>query len=219
MNIKVLIPVRSGSVRVKNKNIKPFAGSNLLAIKIEQMKRIKGINGVIVNSNSDEMLEIAKSHGAQTVKRDEYFASSTVSMNEVYENMAQNCDCDVIVFADATNPLIKDETIENCLKTYFKNIDKYDSLTTVNEVKQFMWHNGKPINYDVDNKPKSQDLPDIVALNHAISIIPKELMIKKRDIIGFAPNLYKIDSVEATDIDNEIDFEFAEFMYKKYRTE
>ena len=36
--IKVLIPVRAGSVRVKNKNIKPFADSNLLTIKVEQMK-------------------------------------------------------------------------------------------------------------------------------------------------------------------------------------
>ncbi len=42
-------------------------------------------------------------------------------------------------------------------------------------------------------------------------------MIEKMDIIGYKPNLFKIDSVEATDIDNEIDFEFAEFMYKKYR--
>ena len=215
--IKVLIPVRAGSVRVKNKNIKPFADSNLLTIKVEQMKRIKGIDGVIVNSNSDEMLEIAAGLGAEAVKRDEYFASSTVCMNEVYKNMAENSDCDTIIFADATNPLIKDETIEHCIKAYFENLDEYDSLTTVNEIKQFMWQDGKPINYDAANKPKSQYLPDIVALNHAISIIPRKLMIEKMDIIGYKPNLFKIDSVEATDIDNEIDFEFAEFMYKKYR--
>ena len=215
--IKVLIPVRAGSVRVKNKNIKPFADSNLLTIKVEQMKRIKGIDGVIVNSNSDEMLEIAAGLGAEAVKRDEYFASSTVCMNEVYKNMAENSDCDTIIFADATNPLIKDETIEHCIKAYFENLDEYDSLTTVNEIKQFMWQDGKPINYDAANKPKSQDLPDIVALNHAISIIPRKLMIEKMDIIGYKPNLFKIDSVEATDIDNEIDFEFEEFMYKKYR--
>ena len=215
--IKVLIPVRAGSVRVKNKNIKPFADSNLLTIKVEQMKRIKGIDGVIVNSNSDEMLEIAAGLGAEAVKRDEYFASSTVCMNEVYKNMAENSDCDTIIFADATNPLIKDETIEHCIKAYFENLDEYDSLTTVNEIKQFMWQDGKPINYDAANKPKSQDLPDIVALNHAISIIPRKLMIEKMDIIGYKPNLFKIDSVEATDIDNEIDFEFAEIMYKKYR--
>ena len=153
MKTKVLIPVRAGSQRVKNKNIKPFAGSNLLEIKIQQMKNICGIDGVIVNSNSDEMLEIAKNLGAQTIKRDEYFATSSVSMNEVYKNMAQNCDCDIIVFADATNPLIANETIEECLKFYFKNRNEYDSLTTVNDIKQFMWQDGMPINYDKNKKP------------------------------------------------------------------
>lgn len=217
MKIKVLIPVRAGSERVKNKNIKPFAGSNLLAIKIQQMNNINGIDGVIVNSNSEEMLEIAKRNNAQAIKRDEYFATSSVSMNEVYKNMAQNCDCDIIVFADATNPLIKKETIEKCLEFYFENSKRYDSLTTVNEIKQFMWQDGKPINYDKNNKPRSQDLPDIVALNHALSIIPKDLMIEKQDIIGNNPYLYKISPLEATDIDTELDFEFAEYMYKKYR--
>lgn len=215
--MKVLIPVRSGSERVKNKNIKPFAGSNLLSVKIQQMKAINGIDGVIVNSNSDEMLAIAKSLGAEVVKRDEYFATGSVSMNEVYKNMAENCDCDVILFADATNPLITNNTIENCIKTYFSSTDKYDSLTTVSEIKQFMWKNGQPINYDKNNKPRSQDLPDIVALNHALSIIPRTLMIEKQDIIGEKPNLYKISALEATDIDTELDFEFAEYMYKKYR--
>lgn len=217
MKMKVLIPVRAGSERVKNKNIKPFAGSNLLSIKIQQMNNIKEIDGVIVNSNSDEMLSIAKELGAEIVKRDEYYATSSVSMNEVYKNMAENCDCDVILFADATNPLVTSETVLNCIKTYNENLDKYDSLTTVNEIKQFMWQNGKPINYDKNKKPRSQDLPDIVALNHAISIIPKNLMIEKMDIIGERPLLYKIDSLEAMDIDTELDFEFAEYMYKKYR--
>ena len=82
MNIKALIPVRAGSQRVKNKNIKLFAGTSLLEIKIKQMLEIKEIDGVIVNSDSDEMLEIAKSLGAETIKRDDYFASSTVSIND-----------------------------------------------------------------------------------------------------------------------------------------
>jgi CMP-N-acetylneuraminic acid synthetase len=217
MIIKALIPVRSGSIRVKNKNIKPFIGTSLLELKIKQMLRIQRINEVIVNSNCDEMLSIAESLGATPVKRDEYYASNTVSMNEVYENMAQNCLSDVIVFADATNPLIKDSTICEALDMFLNKDPDLDSLTTVSEVKQFLWQNKKPLNYDINNKPRSQDLPDIFALNHAISILGRDLMIKKRDIVGFNPYLFKIDSMEGLDIDTEIDFEIAEFLYKKYR--
>ena len=42
-------------------------------------------------------------------------------------------------------------------------------------------------------------------------------MIKQRAFVGEKPYLLPIDNIEGLDIDNEIDFEFAEFMYKKYR--
>ena len=58
MVIKALVAVRSGSVRVQNKNLRPFAGSSLLELKLRQLKRIKGLDGIIVNSNDDAMLKI-----------------------------------------------------------------------------------------------------------------------------------------------------------------
>ena len=75
---------------MRNKNIRPFAGTSLLEIKIKQMLRIKGLDGVVVNSDSDEMLDIANSLGVETFKRDSYYATSTVSINEVYKNIAEN---------------------------------------------------------------------------------------------------------------------------------
>lgn len=69
MKIKALVAVRSGSQRVQNKNIRPFAGSNLLEIKLLQLKRIKNLDGVIVNSNDDYMLEVARTLGCETVKK------------------------------------------------------------------------------------------------------------------------------------------------------
>ncbi|MBS5861466.1 acylneuraminate cytidylyltransferase family protein [bacterium] len=215
--IKALIPVRAGSQRVKNKNIRPFADSSLLEIKIKQMQRIKELDGVIVNSDSDEMLDIAKSLGAETIKRDSYYASSEVSINEVYVDLANHCDSDVILFADATNPLIKDDTVRLALKKYYDNINEYNSCNTVNVIKMFLWQNGKPINYSEDKKPRSQDLPDIYAINSAINIISREDMIKYRAFVANKPFLLPVCDIEGLDIDNEIDFEFAEFMYKKYR--
>lgn len=215
MKIKALVAVRSGSQRVENKNIRPFAGSNLLTIKLEQLKRIPNLDGVVVNSNDDEMLKIAQKMGCEIVKRDEYYASSYVSMSEVYKNMAENVDCDVIAYINVTNPLIKDETIIDAIDAFCENMDKYDSLNSAHLVKEFMFLDNKPINYDLKNQPRSQDLPDIFALNFAINIISKKSMIECKNVVGNKPFIYNIDEVEATDIDNPIDFEFAEFVYKK----
>lgn len=86
-----IIAARSGSMRVKNKNIRPFADSSLLAIKIEQLKRLNLFDDIIVNSNDDEILNIGLEQGVSIVKRDSYYASNVVSMSDVYANIAQTC--------------------------------------------------------------------------------------------------------------------------------
>ena len=58
-NLVALVPVRGGSQRVKNKNIRPFADSNLLEIKLNQLKKVSQLDEIIVNSDCDIMLDIA----------------------------------------------------------------------------------------------------------------------------------------------------------------
>ena len=217
MVIKALVAVRSGSVRVENKNIRPFAGSTLLDIKIRQLQRIHALDGIIVNSNDDYMLSIAEKYGCETVKRDEYYASNSVSMSDVYKNMAENCACDVIAYINVTNPLLHDDTIIKAIEEYKNNSDKYDSLNSAHLIKEFMFKDNLPINYDLRNQPRSQDLPDIYALNFAINIISKDRMIECKNVVGYKPYIYGIDEVEATDIDNPIDFDFAEFVYSRMK--
>lgn len=216
MRVKALVAVRSGSMRVQNKNIRPFAGSSLLEVKLNQLKRIPNLDGIVVNSNDDQMLEIAEKMGCETVKRDPYYASNEVSMSDVYENMAQQMDTDIIAYINVTNPLLKDETIIAAIDKYkeLAAAGQYDSLNSAHLIKEFMFVDNKPINYDLKHQPRSQDLPDIAALNFAVSIISKEKMIANKNVVGEKPYIYIIDEVEATDIDNQIDFDFAEFMYK-----
>ena len=44
--IKAVIPVRAGSQRVKNKNLREFNDKNLLIYKIEKLKKVKGLSGI-----------------------------------------------------------------------------------------------------------------------------------------------------------------------------
>lgn len=213
--VTALIAVRSGSVRVKNKNIKDFAGSNLLELKIKQLKEVKNIDEIVVSSDDEKMLEIADGLGVTALKRDPYYASSTVSMSDVYKYMAENLETEYVVYANVTNPLINTETYENAIKTFLDKKGEIDSLASCNDVKEFMWKNGVPLNYDPLNQPRSQDLPEIVALNFAISILAKEDMINYKNIIGKKPYFYKLGEVEAVDIDTPLDFFIAEELYKK----
>lgn len=213
--LKALIAVRSGSQRVKNKNIRPFAGSTLLELKINQLKRISCFDGIVVNSNDEKMLEIAKRNGADIVRRDEKYASNTVSMSDVYKNMAENMECDDIAYINVTNPLLKDGTIIKAVEEFYSAGKKFDSLNSAHLIKEFLFKDGLPLNYDLRHQPRSQDLPDIAALNFAVSIISRERMIECKNIVGYKPDIFLINEIEATDIDNQIDFDFAEFVYKR----
>ena len=97
----------------------------------------------------------------------------------------------------------------NCLQ------NGYDSITTVKNVKDHLWLDGNPLNYDPSHSPNTQDLPDILKLTYSVSIISRQLMIEKKNIIGNRPMFYSINPFEGIDIDEQHEFDFAEYLYKK----
>lgn len=56
--ITAVIPIRSGSQRVANKNLRPFAGTTLMENKIEMLLKVQELDSIIVNTNSDEAIRI-----------------------------------------------------------------------------------------------------------------------------------------------------------------
>lgn len=213
-NLVALIAVRAGSQRVKNKNIRQFADSNLLEIKIKQLKEVTQLDEIIVNSDCEEMLEIARKNGVSAVKRDKYYASSEVGMSEVYRHFSEITESAHIMYANVTNPLVEAEAYEEAITEYFSNIESNDSLASCHPIKEFLWKDGRAINYETENQPRSQDLPNIIALNFAISIISRDTMYKRKNIIGTKPFFFTLDEIASTDIDTELDFYLAERLYE-----
>ena len=130
--------------------------------------------------------------------------------------MAENINADIVLYTHCTTPLVNDVTYSKAINAFYNKPSSKDSLITVSLLKEFLWVDGKPCNYDANHKPRSQDLPEnYVLLNHVIHILPKDLMIQKRDIIGYFPDMFPISKDESVDIDDQADFDFAEFMYRR----
>ena len=211
--ITAVVPVRKGSVRVKNKNIKSFANSTLLDIKIQCLKQINLIDEIIVSSDCEKMLSIATKHGVKTHKRDEYYASSEANNSEFFKNLAESIDCEYIMYSPVTCPLISKETYFDCINT-FQDEDVHN-LVTVAPVKHHLWLNNKPLNYDIKNSPNSQDLPDIYQITYGICIISRNDMISYGNVVNESPTFKILDEIESVDIDTEFDFMVAEKIYKE----
>lgn len=214
--ITAIVPVRKGSQRVKNKNIKPFGGSSLLEIKIQRLLSLKKygkIDEIIVTTDSEEMLEVASKYDVLTHKREDYYASSEATNSEFFENLGHIVDDGKwVMYSPVTAPLISFETYNDIISRFNKNPT---NVVTVSSVKHHMWKDGKPLNYDVRKSPNSQDLPNIYSINYGISIIKKEDMIEYKNVVTENPTFIVLDEIESVDIDTELDFEFAEFLYNK----
>lgn len=213
--IVAVVPVRKGSQRVISKNTRPFADTNLLELKLRVLKEVKEIDEIIVNTDCTKAIEIARKNGVSVQERAEYFASSDVTNDVHWRHIAEVTNTDIIMLAQTTSPMIKVSTYSDAINSYFDSC-QYDSINSVSAEKKFLWQGGKPINYEINKTPKSQDLPDIVSLNFAITIIEKELMFNKGNVVGDTPCFIELDKVESIDIDDQLDFDFAEHIFKSY---
>lgn len=214
MVIKAVIPIRKGSQRVPNKNLRPFAGTTLLEAKIRTLKESGIFDEIIVNTDSGEAIEIAKANGISFHRREDYYASSQCSGSEFFQHLGQVTDTDVFAYCPVTSPFVSVETMKKCLELYNSSED-IDCVSTVSLVKEFLWLDGKAVNYDPKNAPNSQNLPDVQALNFGFTLVKRESLIKNRNIIGDNPQFVTTSDIEAVDIDTPLDFYIAEQMYVK----
>ena len=96
----------------------------------------------------------------------------------------------------------------------FIETEEYDSVIPVENIKHHMWMDGKPLNYNINEAPNTQDLPDVYALNYCCSIISRKDQIKYKNLCGKNPYFLEISQMESIDIDTIFDFELSQMLYK-----
>lgn len=212
-SICAVIPAKYESKRVPLKNVSPFGDSNLLVRKIRQLLPV--LEKVYVSSESEIILKMAAGEGALPLNRDSKFSMDETPMSEVYVNIAESINEEIVLFTHVTNPFCGSDAYRRCLDSYMKG-SNFDSLTTVNEVKDFLYWEGKAVNFNPSKKPRSQDLPNIVKLNHAVSVIPRKLIIENKNIIGKNPKFLVLSQIESIDIDTNFDFEISKLIAKEW---
>ena len=209
-----MVPVRAGSTRVPNKNIRPFGDTSLLQLKLRLLKKVDGITDIVVSTDCEISADIARKHDVKVQWRNKYYAGSKVTNDQHWLHIAQTTPGDIVFFAQVCNPLLRVSSMQNALNSFLSS-DAYDSVNSVSAEKKFLWQNGKPLNYDINVTPKSQDLPDIVSLNFGITIIQRQSMMERKNVVGYKPTFFELDKIESLDIDELIDFKIAEVMYRE----
>ncbi len=138
-------------------------------------------------------------------------------MNEIIAYDLIQLEGDHFLQTHSTNPLLTSATLDRAIETYFSNLDEYDSLFSVTRLQTRMyWQDGSPVNHNRNELIRTQDLPPIFEENSNFYIFSKEsFQHAGNNRIGFKPQLFEIDKLEAIDIDDLQDFELAEMLYLK----
>ena len=206
MKVVAFVPIKLNSQRLPHKNILPIAGHPLCWHMCNSLAKAKGIDEVYVYC-SDEAVKQYLPEGVQFMQRDKRLDGDLVKGFDIYRSFLNEVDADIYVLAHTTSPFIKVSSIENALAHILSG--ENDSAFSAERIQTFAWYQGKPINYDLNDVPRTQDMEPIWVETSAFFMFRKEIFTVHNRRIGFQPYIQEVSGIEAVDIDEKKDYDLA----------
>lgn len=230
MKVLAVIPARSGSRGLPDKNIKLLNGKPLMAYSIEAALQCGLCDRVHVSTDSEEYAEIGRRYGADVpFLRSAEMSSDTAGSWDVvlevlqrYEQQGESFDA--VILLQPTSPLRRVEDIQGAFKDFVEK--DADSVVSMCEMDHSpLWSNVLPENLSLENftRPEAnrprQQLPTYYRPNGAIYIVKVDYLRKSTDLSRSGGYAYIMDKHLSPDIDTQFDFDFVEFLLKKKEEE
>lgn len=217
-----LIPARSGSERIPNKNVRELNGHPLIAYAIASALKSRLFFWVVVSTDSRRYAEIARSYGATVVMRPERYAlSGSPDIEWIKWTLGElSITEERFAILRPTSPFRSEQTIWRCLDAW--DTQKYDSIRAVERVSQ---HPGKmwvvrdqalfpllPLQPPEQPWHSSQmkTLPEVYVQNASLEMSTAEVLHRTSTISGWRMQAFITDAWEGFDLNTEYDWEIAE---------
>jgi len=220
MNIIAVIPARGGSKRVPRKNIKLIAGKPLIAWSIDEARKSKYINEVIVSTEDGEIAKVAEQYGAKVIIRPQELAVDTAKtppvLLHVVEELEKNSyKPDIVVLLQPTTPSRTVDTIDAGIEKLINshNDSVFSAFYKMRTMPLWKKHHDSSVSslYDYHLRPRSQEPQlneKIFSEDGAFYAIKIDALKQYRDFIGENPALLEVK--RHIDIDTEDDFNQVE---------
>lgn len=218
MKLAALVPMRQHSQRVPGKNYRSLAGKPLFHHILETLLAVPEIEAVMVDTDSEPVMEGVQRFfpGVKLIQRPQHLRADDIPMNDILLHDTAQLEAEFYLQTHSTNPLLKAETISRGIQGFFDAHPKYDSLFSVTRLQtRLYFQDGKAINHNPLELKQTQDLPPVYEENSCLYLFTRENLVKKHHRIGDKPLLFEINRDEAWDIDEEFDFELADFLMKQ----
>ena len=223
-NTVFIVQARLNSQRVPNKMLRPFADSNLFGIVLDKLLSSKIIpsENIYASVYEEELFKEANTkRNIRTFRRSKESANNDSDITKIFE-WHNKLPHKYVIIISACNPLLKVETIDAFVKQFIEQEE--DNLFAVIEKKQYYWNKEGIM---ITPWPEGQTLLNTKAVEptyeaaHVLYASPMDIIKDYKYMGDFTVpggiKLFKMNELEAFDIDYEWQFEVAEELYKRFR--
>ena len=222
-----IIPARSGSKGLPNKNILMLGNKPLIAYTIEAALKSREFERVIVSTDSLEYKYIAEKFGAKVFMRSEELSNDKASSFVVIEDVLNKIEItvDYFVLLQVTSPFRNENHIKESIKVFEKGIDTYDFLVSMQKSDKSsslikpIYDSGTLEEYNIDYSNYSRQKYDEYHPNGAIFIGKVKEYLEQKHFFGKRAKAYFMNKEDSIDIDDSLDFEIAITILNKKNKE
>ena len=217
-SLVALVPMRHHSQRVPGKNYRPLAGKPLFHHILETLQAVPEIKQVVVDTDSDPVMDSLRQYFPQVmiINRPKNLRADDVPMNDILLHDTEQVPADFYLQTHSTNPLLRPETVSRAIEAFLSAYPEKDSLFSVTRWQTRLYDQyGAAINHDPSVLIQTQDLPPVYEENSCLYLFTRQNLLDRHHRIGEHPILFEIDSAEAWDIDEELDFAITDFLMRQ----
>lgn len=222
-SVLAIIPARGGSKGIPRKNIRNLHGKPLIAWTIEEAQKSKYIDRLILSSEDNEIIHIAKQWGCEVpfVRPKELAQDDTPGIAPILHAIDTLKEAfDFVVLLQVTSPLRTVDDIDGCIDWCVKQ--QADSCIAVSEVIDnpywmFTLEQGNKLTKLIEtdtNYLRRQDLPTVYIVNGAMYVSRIEWLQVSKSLYTSETIGYVMPPERAIDIDCELDFSICELIQK-----
>jgi N-acylneuraminate cytidylyltransferase len=219
-----IIPARGGSKRLPRKNVRRFAGKPLLVHSIEVAQKVPAIRRIIVTTDDGETADIARDAGAEVVIRPaelstDHSTTASAIRHALVTAFAAGGMPRGVVTLQPNCPLRSAALVASAIERFEREAADSVVSVTCNHRKLGAIEGGSFVpRYRTGMR--SQDMAPEYFENGVVYVSSTERVVENEDLFGTRIIPIVTDPLYALgDIDTELDFRVAEFLFHAYRAE
>tara|TARA_B110000967_G_C18660827_1_gene448066 strand:- start:76 stop:759 length:684 start_codon:yes stop_codon:yes gene_type:complete len=221
-----IIPARSGSKRIKNKNIKKINNRAIISYTIKTAIKSKLFSRVIVSTDSKRIANIAISYGAEVpFFRSNKLSDDHTSTKDVIIDCIKNISSEKTPYHFCIYPTASLLEVAD-LKKAFNKIKKknFDFLVATSEfnyspLRAFKILNREVIKFNSEKYlySRSQDIPRLIHDSGTFYIYKTKSLLVQKKSLPSKTTFYMLERLKSLDINYPEDLKFAKYLHKYFK--